>query len=212
MADPIILEDGDPWPIARGDTNTLALEWVEPDDAETPIDLSAVEHVLRIQVKRNADDPRVCSVLDVGSYDGTAYVIATNLATMTIHPSLTRDIPRGDYVADAELTRAQAVITVAGTIDLVAGSSVIAGSGVFDFAGVRRGDILIPAGATGPNQVNVSIVAVGGDGGDDDPGVGNLLTDYAGFVSEAAVSFAIHVGKVDTDFKRTARVSDDRSR
>lgn len=207
MTDPIVLGDGDCWEIKRGDTNPLELAWVQPDDAETPIDLTAVIHALRVHVKCAPDDPSAAAVLKAGSYFDDEYSItgvSNNVARMVIRPYRTRDLSDGTYKVDAELTRAGALITNVGTVDLVAGSGVIVGTGV-DFSAVRKGDLLVPAGAAPGNDTPAVVVDV-------DAASDTVTTDYDGFAAEPAVSFALHVGQVDTGFSRDAVISDDRTR
>ena len=106
---------------------------------------------------------------------------------------------------DIELIRQDGLLAgTTGTLTLTAGSATVVGVGTnFSTIGVRNGDIIIPAGATSPNQVPIRVLSVTSDLA--------LETDYTEWDTEAGVSYTVERGFSTTinlgDFELTREIT-----
>lgn len=183
--------------LKRGDSRNYQVT-ITDDDLVTPIDLT--DAILKFSVKSRYGLPNSSSVIHKRSYDvdeiektdpvnGICVVKVTTEDTFNKKP--------GSYCWDIEMTRPAFNVTNVGTIAVAPGSGLMTGTGL-DLSSVKVGDVLTPSGVDPANQVPVTITAVGGSGEDDDPGAGNLLTDYADWAAEAGIAIDIDRGNRKT--------------
>lgn len=183
--------------LTRGDSRNYRVTVTE-GDLVTPIDLTNA--IVRFGIKYNPEDPNTRALVLLATYDSeeinksdpvNGEVLVQLQARMTASAATTA------YAWDIEVDRPGSLVTNAGTVDLTSGEAIISGTGL-DLSEAGIGDVITPAGATPNNQKPLAIIAVGGDGTELDPGVGNLRTDFSGFDTEAAVSIQIFRGDVKT--------------
>ena len=185
--------------ITAGDREEWELELFDEDD-EDPVDITGA--IVRLHVKENRTDTDAEAILRRRSYDSAEAEITdpiNGVTTFRADPGTTRgllptDGKRDVFFWDAEYTRQGATISQTGspTIDVTSGSDVMVGTGL-DLSEVKAGDVVVPGGSTGPNQIPVVIVEVEGTAG-----AGNLRTDYTGWDDESAVPVTLKEGEVDT--------------
>jgi len=168
------------------------------DEAGAPIDIT--DAVFKFAVKRNPSDSNANALIFKATYDVEEVEIDLPLLgqlLVYLLPEDTYSKSAGSFCWDAELTRRDGLKSSAGSIAVTPGSGIIVGTAL-DFSAARVGNILVPAGATAPNQVQVTILDVGGSGLDTDPGVGNLLTDYTDWDLESGIPIQIYKGNSRT--------------
>ena len=129
-------------------------------------------------------DPEEVEILDQGAFLGQALVKVVKADTWNdqVSSALAWDIElyrQGDAIVGGD----------AGTIEVTAGSETVAGTGT-DFALAKVGDILVPSGATAPNQKPVTVTEV--------VSATELKTDYTAWTSEAGVSYVLRKGDSKT--------------
>jgi len=184
---------------------------VTESDLVTPIDLTSA--IVRFGIKYNPEDPNTRALVLLATYDSeeinksdpvNGEVLVQLQARMTASAATTA------YSWDVEVARPGSLVTNTGTVDLTSEEAIISGTGL-DLSEVGIGDIITPAGATPNNQKPLAIIAVGGDGTELDPGVGNLRTDFTGFDTEGGVSIQVFRGdvKTPTDLSGTFNLLDD---
>jgi len=182
--------------LVRGDSKNFRIKIT--DDAGAPLDITNA--VFKFAVKRRPSDLNVDSLIFNASYSIDEVNIDLPLLgelIVFILPSDTYSKSTGSFCWDAELTRREGLKSSAGSIEVAPGSGIMIGTAI-DFSAVKVGDILLPAGVTAPNQVQVTILDVGGSGLDTDPGAGNLLTDYTNWDAESGVSIQVFKGNRKT--------------
>ncbi len=141
--------------------------------------------------------PEDVEILDQGAFEGQALVKVVKDDTWEAEVS-------SELEWDIELYRQGEAIVGgdAGTIEVTAGSGTVEGTGT-DFALAKVGDILVPAGATAPNQKPVTVTEV--------VSTTELVTDYTAWTSEAAVSYALRKGDSKTVAKGTFDLQQDQT-
>jgi hypothetical protein len=182
--------------IVRRSTKSFRVSIV--DEVGAAIDIT--DAVFKFAVKRSSSDSNTNAIIFKASYDGEEVDIdspATGQLLVHLLPEDTYSRTAGTFCWDAELTRRDGLKSSAGSIAVTPGSGIIVGTGL-DFSAARVGNILVPAGVTAPNQVQVTILDVGGSGLDTDPGVGNLLTDYTDWDLESGITIQIYKGNSRT--------------
>lgn len=196
--------------LTRGDSRNYRVTVTE-SDLVTPIDLTSA--IVRFGIKYNPEDPNTRALVLLATYDSeeinksdpvNGEVLVQLQARMTASAATTA------YSWDIEVARPGSLVTNTGTVDLTSEEAIISGTGL-DLSEVGIGDIITPAGATPNNQKPLAIIAVGGDGTELDPGVGNLRTDFTGFDTEGGVSIQVFRGdvKTPTDLSGTFNLLDD---
>jgi len=196
--------------LTRGDSRNYRVTVTE-SDLVTPIDLTSA--IVRFGIKYNPEDPNTRALVLLATYDSeeinksdpvNGEVLVQLQARMTASAATTA------YSWDVEVARPGSLVTNTGTVDLTSEEAIISGTGL-DLSEVGIGDIITPAGATPNNQKPLAIIAVGGDGTELDPGVGNLRTDFTGFDTEGGVSIQVFRGdvKTPTDLSGTFNLLDD---
>ena len=185
--------------ITRGDRSTTQFtilnSAVEPAVA---IDLTGA--VVRFAVKNFPDQDAAAALVSLRSYydDEIQLTDAVNgIGFWDLLPWRTRRLCSGLFFWDLEVTRPRESLTSVGTVDVEDGSGVLVGAGL-GLSGVREGDLLVASGAAAANQKTVVIEAVGGQGAANDPGAGNILTDYMTWTDEVAVPIEVFRGDVAT--------------
>lgn len=180
--------------LVRGDSRNYQITVTEAD-LVTPIDVSDPA-ILRFAVKKRFDQVNGAAIIFKTSYDAADIQVTdgpNGILVVKVFPGDTGNERPSEYLWDLDLTRRGSLLTSAGTIGVTVGSAIITGSGL-DLSDVLAGDVLVPAGGGAPNQKDLVIISVGGDGTSQDPGVGNLLTDYSDWTTETGVSVAIYRG------------------
>ena len=185
--------------IKSGDSRNYRMTVFESDGV-TPVDITNA--ILRFAVKECGDDPNTLALFLLTSYNSSEILKSDPVNGEMLVQVQARHTARAapaEYLWDLEVVRPGGGITVAGTVDLTGGNAIIVGTGLV-LSDVGVGDVITPAGVPVANQLPLVITAVGGDGSELDPGVGNLLTDYTAFAAgtEAGVSHAITRGNVKT--------------
>jgi len=181
--------------LTQGDTRTIEIETID-DATELPIDLTGA--VLKFTAKRDPTTPNIKAELFKTSYRADEVLIvdaAAGTYIVQIQHADTKSTEPGRLVWDTQITRPDASITAAGTLEVVGGSAlgglvVLTGTGV-DFSGVEVGDILVPAGALSGNAVRCTVEAV-------DAGADTIATDHVDWTTEAGFAFEIFRGDVKT--------------
>lgn len=185
--------------MVRGDRRTS--QFTITNTAVTPnVPVNLTGAVARLAVKQQPDDDDDDALILLRSYfpEEVSFTDLVNgVGYFDILPWRTRAIDPGCYFWDFEVVRPRESVTAVGTLAVTAGSKVIAVTGGV-FTAVWPGDILVPAGGSPANTKRLVITAVGGKGAADDPGAGNLLTDYDGWDDEAGVAFEVFRGDVKT--------------
>jgi len=177
----------------RGDSKTLAFTVL--DENAAPVDLT--DAIVRFAVKTSVNDSNDDAIFVRRSYNTQQVEITSAVAgevSVKIEKADTRDADITGvtpYKWDIEVCRQGDARTGAsgGTIAVTAGAQGVVGSGTA-FLKARKGDILVPAGGSAPNQKPIVIMEVTDNT--------NLVTDYSDWATEAGVSFTIKVADVKT--------------
>lgn len=183
--------------LVRGDSRNYQVTVTE-SDLVTPVDLTNA--VVRFAIKAREGDPNTMAIVLLGSWDAAEIqkTDPTNgIVIVKLQARHTARVAARSYCWAVEVARRGALITSAGTVDVVTGQTIVTGSSLV-LTDVGVGDILAPAGADAANQDDLVITAVGGDGSELDPGAGNLLTDYSAWVTETGISIGIYRGDIKT--------------
>jgi len=108
------------------------------------------------------------------------------------------DIGAGCFPWDFQTYRREGPAkSTTGSIAVTSGSTVLVGTSL-DLAIIKRGDLIQLSGVAAVNQVQVTVLDVGGSGRDTDPGPGNVLTDFDGWVPESGISLEVYTGNDKT--------------
>ena len=165
------------------------------DENGAAIDLT--DAVVKFAVKRTFSDLNADAIIFKSTYDDTE-IVPTDLpngqVTVRILVSDTDGVNPGNYCWDVVVNRRGTAKSAAGSLGLQAGQYVVLGTGL-DFDEMAVGDIVVPAGSTAANQRQFEVEELGGSGGDNDPGAGNIRTDYNGFdTTESGIVFTLFEG------------------